>query len=815
MPHAPQLSTVTQLKSRCPFSLSCVPNFYASCPHSHSSRTYLKVRTALESRVQRLQLPFPKLYLRAPSPPSVHPPILRPFIVPRLASVNSAIIPSNITAVLVLFVAFLTALFYVKSPTNPTAADMPDYTTGVMPLHQVHKPPFSVESPGYERVEGETLPRRHWKAKNGLRTQPHPDVHTVYDIVKRSAQVYPNEPAVGTRKLVHLHKEKKKVPKNVDGEVIEVEKEWQYFELSRYSYLTYADLLTYINQIGSGLRKLGLSKGSRVHLFATTTANWMAMSHACGSQSISIVTAYDTLGASGVEHSLLQSNADAMYLDPQLLKTASGALKKAENVKFVIYNNSSLFSDGTEVDAFRKANPDIKLVSIEEVRALGEENPVETVEAKPEDLFCIMYTSGSTGPPKGVPMTHAGTVAAITGLWTCVEECVSNKEYVLAYLPLAHIFELVLENLVLFVGGTLGYGNPRTLSDTSVKNCAGDMREFRPTALVGVPQIWETVKKGVIAKVNSSGPLVKTLFWGAFNYKTFMVKYGLPGATIFDSVVFKKVRELTGGRLRFIMNGASGISDGTKHFLSMTLAPMLTGYGLTETAANGALGDPLEYTSDAIGSIPAAVDLKLVSIPDLNYYADSNPPQGEIWVKGPAVLKEYYKNPEETAKAITKDGWFKTGDIGEFDKVGHVKVIDRVKNLVKMQGGEYIALEKMESVYRGSPFVANIMVYGDGEHSRAIAVVAPNEKVLAEEAKKLGVDEHSMHTDSKVVDAVLKDLISNGKKAGLSGLEIVGGVVLCEEEWTPDSGLVTATQKVNRRAIKDKYKKQMDKAFGN
>lgn len=184
---------------------------------------------------------------------------------------NSTIIPFNITAVLVLLVAILTALFYARFPTNLTAADMPDYTTGVMPLYQVHKPPFSVESPGYERVEGETLPRRHWKAKNGLRTQPHPDVHTVYDIVKRSAQVYPNEPAVGTRKLVHLHKEKKKVPKNVDGEVIEVEKEWQYFELSRYSYLTYADLLTYINQIGSGLRKLGLSKGSRVHLFATTT----------------------------------------------------------------------------------------------------------------------------------------------------------------------------------------------------------------------------------------------------------------------------------------------------------------------------------------------------------------------------------------------------------------------------------------------------------------------------------------------------------------------------------------------------------------
>lgn len=375
----------------------------------------------------------------------------------------------------------------------------------------------------------------------------------------------------------------------------------------------------------------------------------------------------------------------------------------------------------------------------------------------------------------------------VTGLYTCVEECVSSAEYVLAYLPLAHIFELVLENLVLFIGGTLGYGNPRTLSDTSMKNSPGDMREFRPTALVGVPQVWETVKKGVAAKVNSSSIFVKALFWGAFNYKSFMVKYGLPFATIFDNIVFKKVRELTGGRLRLIMNGASGISDGTKHFLSMTVAPMLTGYGLTETAANGALGDPLEYTSTAIGPIPAAVDVKLVSIPDLNYSTDSTPPQGEIWIKGPAVLKEYYKNPEETAKAITKDGWFKTGDIGEFDSVGHLKVIDRVKNLVKMQGGEYIALEKLESVYRGSHFVQNIMVYGDGEHSRAIAVIAPNEKVLAEEAQKLGVDEHDMHTNSKVVDTVLKDLVGAGRKAGLTGLEIVGGVVLVEEEWTPDS----------------------------
>lgn len=408
----------------------------------------------------------------------------------------------------------------------------------------------------------------------------------------------------------------------------------------------------------------------------------------------------------------------------------------------------------------------------------------------------------------------------------------------MAYLPLAHIFEMVLENLVLFIGGTLGYGNPRTLSDVSVKNCAGDMREFRPTALVGVPQVWETVKKGVMAKLDSSSPLLKGLFWGAYNYKSFMSRNKLPLASVFDGVVFSKVRELTGGRLRFTMNGASGISDSTKQFLSLVLAPMLVGYGLTETCANGALGCPLEFSPNAIGPIPAAIDVKLVSCPELGYNTDNvKVPQGEIWMKGLPILKEYYNNPEETAKAVTPDGWFKTGDIGEFDSQGHLRVIDRLKNLVKMQGGEYIALEKVESIYRGAQTVSNVMVHADPEHSRPIAVIMPNEKVLVEKAKELGVAEHEMHTNSKVRDAVLKDLQATGKRAGLSSMEIITGVVITDEEWTPPSvskvaislasfessssrshrklmenlqGLVTATQKLNRKVIRDRYKKEID-----
>ena len=509
---------------------------------------------------------------------------------------------------------------------------------------------------------------------------------------------------------------------------------------------------------------------------------------------MTIVTAYDTLGESGVEHSLVQSEASAMFIDPHLLKTVTNPLTKAKSVKVLIYNHAThLPVPEAEINEFKASHPELAVLSFEELRQLGEANPTAPVPPHPEDTYCIMYTSGSTGPPKGCPVTHAGFVAAVAGLYTVMEDVVSHREFVLAYLPLAHIFELVLENLALFVGATLGYGSPRTLADASMRHCPGDMRAFRPTIMVGVPQIWETVKKTIEHKAAASGRLTHAVFRAALAVKSFLVAHpSLPLADLLtralDAAVFSTVRAPTGGRLRFIVNGASGIATPTLDFMSLVVAPMLNGYGLTETCGNGALGCPLQFTTAAIGPIPAAVELKLVSLPELGYSASGTPPQGEILLRGAPVIKEYFKNPEETAKTLTADGWFRTGDIGEFTESGHVRVIDRLKNLVKLQGGEYIALEKLEAIYRGSGYVQAIMVHGDGGYARPVAVVVGNEKAVCQKARELGVDGNDLEEackDKKVRAAVLKGLQDVARGAGLSAMETVAGVVLVGEEWTP------------------------------
>ncbi|KAF6224887.1 hypothetical protein HO133_010081 [Letharia lupina] len=675
--------------------------------------------------------------------------------------------------------------------------------------------PFTVEAPGYEPVKGETIPRRHPDSKDKLVTTPSEDVTTIFDILKRSADRFGNAKALGSRKLVKTHHETKKVKKMVDGKTEEVNKDWSFFELSGYSYISFSEYERLALQMGAGLRKLGMIKGDRLQLFSGTSAHWLAMSHGAVSQSMPIATAYDTLGEEGLKHSLVQTKAKAIFCDPHLLKTLVNPLKEAREIKFVIYNGDGEVKE-ENINKLKSTYDYLTILSFEELRQLGENNPVDPVPPAADDLCCIMYTSGSTGAPKGVLIKHSAVVASIAGVTTIIGQYIGPGDRLLTYLPQAHILEFVFENACLYWGGTMGYGSPKTLSDTSVRNCKGDIREFKPTILVGVPAVWESVKKGVIAKVNQSGMVVKNLFWSALAAKSFLMSTGLPGTAILDSVVFKKIKDATGGQLRVCMNGGGPIAKDTQRFISLAITPMISGYGLTETTAMGALNDPMHWTDNALGDIPSSVEIKLVDFPDAGYFASNNPPQGEVWIRGPPVFQGYFENEKETKETLTDDGWFKTGDIGEFDKNGHLRMIDRKKNLVKTLNGEYIALEKLESIYRSATVVANICVYAATDKNRPVAIIVPAEpalKKLAEENSIEGNGIEDLVHSKKLNSIVLKEMQAAGRGGGLAGIEIIDGVVLSDEEWNSANGLTTAAQKINRRALVSKYQKEIDRVY--
>lgn len=440
-------------------------------------------------------------------------------------------------------------------------------------------PPYTVEASGCPAVEGETIPRRHPSARDVLLATPDTTISTVHDILRRASAKYGDAPAMGSRPLLKVHVEDRQIQNN--GSSGHITKSWKFHQLGSYQWTSYRRFERQALDVGAALRKLGLAAKDRLEIFAATSAFWFTVAHGAASQSITIVTAYDTLGEQGLEHSLVQTRAKALFVDSHLLPMLRKPLEASRSIEFVVYNSQDELHQ-IDLSALKSALSRIKFYSFNEFLEIGRLAPTATQPPSTEDICCIMYTSGSTGTPKGVLLKHRHIIAAIAGADAIVGPHIERGDRLLAYLPLAHIIEFMFENAALYWGGILGYASPRTLTDTSVRHCKGDLREFQPTIMVGVPAIWELVKKAIESKAHES-MLKRNILWWALWWKSNLLWTGLPGVGILDYTVFSKIREATGGKLRLMMNGGGAVSRNTLRFISMAIAPMIGGYGLTET----------------------------------------------------------------------------------------------------------------------------------------------------------------------------------------------------------------------------------------
>ena len=408
-------------------------------------------------------------------------------------------------------------------------------------------------------------------------------------------------------------------------------------------------------------------------------------------------------------------------------------------------------------------------------------------------------------------MRHSNLVAGLAGMVTNVH-LREGKETFVSYLPLAHILALQVENILLSVGATLCYTDPRQLSKA--------MPKFKPTIFAGVPKVWELLRNGLESKIEKGPVPLKIAFGILLTWKSRMLSmgYDTPISNHFFGLISSKI---TGRhRIEFGVTGGGPMSSNLQLFCRAVFnCPIIQGYALTETCVGGCFQALSDQRPGVVGPPVPCVEVMLQSEPEFRdsggmpYLATDTKGangenvlgRGEICFRGPSISSGYYKLPDKTKDEFDKEGFFHTGDIGQFTADGCVQIVDRKKNLVKLKGGEYVAVEAMETAFAVSPYCSAICVLANGDLDAPLAVVVANKDSLEAWAKNAGIAYESVDelaSTKKARMEVVKSFKAAGKEAGLGKLElrIKDVVLVTNDEWTPGHGM-TASMKLDRKQI--------------
>ncbi|XP_040005724.1 long-chain-fatty-acid--CoA ligase 6 isoform X2 [Xiphias gladius] len=575
-----------------------------------------------------------------------------------------------------------------------------------------------------------------------LLTHYHDDARTMYEVFQRGLHISGDGPCLGSR-----------LPNQP------------------YKWMSYREVTARAEHLGSGLLHQGCQPNPHqfIGVFAQNRPEWIISELACYTYSMVLVPLYDTLGLDAIRFIINTADISTVICD------------KVEKAQVLLDNMERKETPGLRriilMDAFDSAlmergkDCSVHVQAIQEVEALGREHHREPIPPAPDDLSIVCFTSGTTGNPKGVMLTHGNVVADFSGFLKVTD------------------------------------GDIRLLPD--------DMKALRPTIFPVVPRLLNRMYDKIFSQANS--PLKRWLLNFAAKRKGAEVSSGIIRSdSIWDKIFFSKIQASLGGSLRMIITGAAPTSPSVLGFLRAALGcQVYEAYGQTECTAGCTFTTPGDWTPGHVGAPLPCNLIKLVDVPEKNYFASKG--EGEVCVKGPNVFKGYLKDPERTAETLDADGWLHTGDIGKWLPNGTLKIIDRKKHIFKLAQGEYISPEKIESIYIRSEPVAQLYVHGDSLQSCLVGIVVPDPDVMPEWAKKKGIlgTYKDLCKNTELKKAILEDLVRLGKASGLHSFEQVKNIYIHNEMFSIENGLLTPTLKAKRPELKEFFKEKIHQLYSS
>jgi len=647
-----------------------------------------------------------------------------------------------------------------------------------------------------KKIDGEGPIRRNARLPDRLVEEPFADTPTLYHLFRRAVKFYGDRPCLGYRPVTGPAPPV--TDKAARGPADNRPR-------GPYQWMSYKEVGQKVDQFGSYLRSKGLERGDKVGLYSKNKPEWTMTEHACNAHALITVAIYDTFGPESVEYVINHSELKLVVASPECISKVLKAAPSCPNMKTIVQIGESLDKADDEKIAAEVKAAGLDFITFDEALAEGKANPVDHAPPHRDSLAVIMYTSGTTGNPKGVMHKHQNLVATATAVASCLGGITCEDVYI-SYLPLAHILEREAVIAILMNGGSVGFYQGEILKLTE------DIGALRPTLMCGVPRVFDRIYSRIKDKVAKASGIKQYLFnWG---YQT---KKANGQSWFWDALVFGNMKAVLGGRVRMVVSGGAPLSAETQEFLRICFScPVVQGYGLTETCAAGCVTLPEDPNVGHTGPPVCCAEIKLVDIPEMNYLSTMDPPCGEVCIRGPCVSSGYYKDEEKTKADFDEDGWFHTGDVGKWNANGTLSIIDRKKNIFKLAQGEYVAAEKLELVYGQSNFVGQIFVYGDSYKTVLVAVVVPEREALTAAAKDAGIQfesfEELCQTDA-AKKIILDDLAKLGKANKVQGFEMIKAVVMHPNEFTVDDDLVTPSMKLKRPQLKKRFQDPIDSLY--